>query len=99
MAYDRDSSFIQFLSSKLESGQSLSNRFCSDSGSLSGKNLPVTHAGQNLVLIYPHLLRNLRQLVGSGYAHLVADHLCSNIQRTSEDPRKSQRVVDLVGKI
>src|SRR6266699_1506262 len=99
MAYDRGSSFIEFFSGELESRQSLSNRFSSDSGSLPRKYFPMTHAGQNLVLIYPHLLRNLRQLVSSGYAHLVADHLCSNIQRTPEDSRKSKRVVDLVGKI
>src|SRR5229473_7964718 len=99
MGYDRGGSFIQLLSGKLESGQSLPNRFSSDSGSLSRKYFPVTHARQNLVLIYSHLLRNLRQLVGGCDAHLVADHLCSNIQRTPEDSRKSKRIVDLVGKI
>src|SRR5713101_3300024 len=99
MAYDSGSSFVEFFSGELESRQSLLDSLSSDRGCLPREYLPVTHAGQNLVLIYPHLLRNLSQLVSSSDAHLVADHLRPNIQSTPEDSRKSKRIVDLIRKI
>src|SRR4029077_18180910 len=99
MADDRCSFPVEFFSGELESRQSLPNSLRSDRGSLPWKYFPITHTWQNLVLIYPHLLRNLSKLVRGRDAHLIADHLRPNIQSTSENSGKSKRIIDLVRKI
>src|SRR2546428_7257671 len=99
MTYDRLRSVVEFPPSRLSRCQTLSNRFSPDCGRFSRKLLPVAHTWENPGVVDASLVRDLGKFVSSGDADVVANHPSPNIQRPPEDPRKSEGIVDLVGKI
>src|SRR6266571_9036003 len=78
---------------------SLFHRLEGHRGRLPGKHVDLIHRGDDVRLVEALFLRDLREFLRSRDAHLIGDRPCTHVQRATENPWETQRVVHLVREV
>src|SRR2546426_5764370 len=94
-----EGSLIEGVSGLRLPGDSLFHCLEGHRGRLPGKHVDLIHRGHDVRLVEALFLRDLRELLRCGDAHLVRDRPCTHVQRASKNPWEPQAVVHLIREI